>query len=147
MEACGGAWKITGTSGRCMWTCQADAQKLFLLTPKLSRNCNSDAENLCKELLLFAKNKDFSSRGGVINCLIDKRTDIKDASCRADILRKQQQRAADIKTSPEAYEVCEEDIGKFCRGVRSGGLGQVHKCLQNHITNISSSCRRAELSN
>lgn len=118
----------------------------FYLNPLLAKSCKEDAAVLCSDELEKAERQDFSSQGSVIACLVAKRQQVRNGVCQTDILRKQMQRVADIRNDPDAYGACKEDIAQFCPGVKSEGVGGVHKCLQKHMDELSESCKSTEIS-
>ncbi|CAK0840863.1 unnamed protein product, partial [Prorocentrum cordatum] len=125
-------------------------QREFFLNPSLAKHCNAEALRLCPEQMEQASRKDFTSNGGVITCLIEKRKQIEDQECGNAVDRKHAERVADASLDPDHEDACRNDIERFCNEAKKSALhsrgtsGVVHRCLQEHIDDLSDDCAQKE---
>jgi len=122
----------------------------FFLNPGLAKRCGEEAERLCPNELAKATQKDFTSHGAVISCLIKRRSEIDDPDCLKSVARKHSERVADASMDPDHEAVCRADIDTYCKEAEEaqrhsrGTKGLVHKCLQQHVEELSSDCAESE---
>uniref|UniRef100_A0A7S4WEG8 Golgi apparatus protein 1 n=1 Tax=Alexandrium monilatum TaxID=311494 RepID=A0A7S4WEG8_9DINO len=117
----------------------------FQLDHGLSRRCSKEAARLCPLEVSLMRAKPFSSEGVVISCLLQKREKVESPSCQTRLASKAAQRLGNIENDPTASRTCREDVRAFCSDVASEGRGELHKCLQRHLKDISMKCREIEI--
>ena len=103
---------------------------------------------------------DEPTNGRIIDCLIQKRTQLKTGPaasprCESQVFQVLQHRYENIDLDPSVSAACHDDRVVWCANVASkpnangdgGGdvvLGGVHQCLQSHMQQLSEDCRAAE---
>ena len=117
--------------------------KDFRLNPMLSKVCEDDVKESCAAEFGAATRGGDELGGKVIQCLIDKRAELKKPACKAAVMRKQVQRTANVKNDPGQMNACANDIKNFCGDVEEGE-GRIHKCLFANLANISPACKEKE---
>ncbi|XP_012945019.1 Golgi apparatus protein 1 [Aplysia californica] len=114
--------------------------KDFKFNHKFREACQDAVQTLCKD-----KNTKFE----VVSCLSEHvRNDTLmeaehriDRHCRKQLKAELLERSESIKLDPELNKACEDDVSKFCSGVKAGEA-QVIECLKNHKRKLSSSCHK-----
>eukprot|EP00392_Amoebophrya_sp_AT5.2_P003377 g3382.t1 len=138
------------TSYRCRECLQRHVKRQnrdFRLSPGLKRECQREIETDCKAALQEQTKNPGKAGGRVIQCLIDNREKLAaaggNAGCLKAVQLKIRQRADDYRVTPFFHTACETDLATFCKDVKPGN-GAVHKCLADHLGQISQSCRALE---
>jgi len=128
-------------------------QSEFFLNPGILAKCKGEAKRLCPEQLERASKKNFAARGShgtVISCLISKREEVQDPDCLAAVRGEQGERVQMAALDPEHEPVCAADIRRHCllaqrkAELSRGTDGLVHKCLQDHLPDLSEACAKKE---
>jgi len=113
----------------------------------------------------------YGSDNPALYCLIAHAPEIKDRACRNEVKRVERQQASSVKFDLRTARHCRQDIAKFCEDVRAlppsllattrrccmvsmfccvlpiqvvDSEGKLHACLQSHLDDLSSACRRSE---
>ena len=89
------------------------------------RACREDAAKLCKGVK--------PGGGAIVKCLKEHSSEVSPA-CKADMEKAKEK-------SKEFRQACKEDKAKLCHDVKPGG-GAVLKCLREHESDLSASCRQ-----
>uniref|UniRef100_A0A7R9V0N1 Golgi apparatus protein 1 n=1 Tax=Chlamydomonas euryale TaxID=1486919 RepID=A0A7R9V0N1_9CHLO len=117
----------------------------FRLDTALRDACETDVEATCGHSLESMDEDD--KAGGtltstVLNCLQQYEDELKETECRAEVHRRKQRAARDIRLDEVLYEACSDDRTEFCADVKPGSA-RVIRCLQDHRSTLSQSCTAA----
>ena len=86
--------------------------------------CADDVAKFCKDIQ--------PGGGGIANCLKEHENELS-AGCKEHFSKMQERMG-------KAREACADDVAKFCKDVKPGD-GGVMKCLKEHESELSTSCR------
>ena len=118
------------------------AARDFRLVPALQRNCRTDIQALCAEACDATKNE--ACGGRVVRCLREKRDQLAAPGCKAALKRVLKWQAQDWSSGFLLKQACAGDVKKLCGGVKSRTDGGVHRCLREHVGELSEACRAEE---
>jgi len=118
------------------------AARDFRLVPALQRNCRTDIQALCAEACDATKNE--ACGGRVVRCLREKRDRLAAPGCKAALKRVLKWQAQDWSSGFLLKQACAGDVKKLCGGVKSRTDGGVHRCLREHVGELSEACRAEE---
>ena len=110
--------------------------------PALQRNCKTDIQALCSEACDTAKNE--ACGGRVVRCLRENRDQLAVPGCKASLKRVMKWQTQSWSSSFLLKQACAVDVTKFCSGMKSRTDGGVHRCLREHLSELSENCRSEE---
>jgi len=118
------------------------AARDFRLVPALQRNCKTDIQALCSETCDTAKNE--ACGGRVVRCLRENRDRLAVPGCKVSLKRVMKWQTQTWSSGFLLKQACAGDVKKFCSGVKSRTDGSVHRCLREHLNELSETCRSEE---
>jgi len=117
----------------------------YRLSPGLEADCGADMARLCGGAKAAIDGSEALGDGRVIDCLIDRRDEIKAASCGASVRRKMVQRVVDATNDPAMARDCGAEIETLCFDALPGS-GNLHRCLfTDHYNYLGDACKAREL--
>jgi hypothetical protein len=117
----------------------------YRLSPGLEADCDSDLGRLCAKQKAAIDGSEVLGDGRVIDCLVDRRDEVRGEACSAAVKRKMVQRVHEAHNDPAMERDCGAEIEALCFDVPAGG-GNLHRCLfSDHFNYLSDACKAREL--
>jgi hypothetical protein len=128
---------ITLVSGACSDQLRA-VQSLLVsdhrTNPELARDCIGDLKSFCGRT-----DEKSALENSDILCLVGHRHALRNSRCKQQIVSMVYRIGDDKGGLPGAKSACTSDISKFCAEISPGG-GQLHACLRDHQSELSTGC-------
>jgi len=119
--------------------------KDYRLNPVMADTCGEDMQRLCPAEKKLVDSSEALGDGKVIDCLVDRREEVRQPACSEAVKRKMLQRVVDASNDPAMLSDCGAEIEALCFDI-APGKGNLHRCLfQDHYNYLSDKCRTREL--
>eukprot|EP01025_Chloroclados_australasicus_P047088 TRINITY_DN5227_c0_g2_i3.p1 TRINITY_DN5227_c0_g2~~TRINITY_DN5227_c0_g2_i3.p1 ORF type:complete len:747 (-),score=90.56 TRINITY_DN5227_c0_g2_i3:695-2935(-) len=135
-----------GFTMECKEEVQKDEQRSsmdYRLNYRLESACEKDTKALCSDACTQSESST-NCGGRVLRCLTEKLDDIKQSECQKEVMYFIKMEITDFRNDLTLAEECRNDVDKFCVNVEKG-VGKVHRCLRDHLKDLSETCRDEEM--
>mmetsp|Transcript_30967 Transcript_30967/g.72216 ORF Transcript_30967/g.72216 Transcript_30967/m.72216 type:complete len:1208 (-) Transcript_30967:301-3924(-) len=133
---------MTGSCKKLVQKREKTANQGFAMAgPQIKEYCEADAKLVCPSFYMEEMYKDLGASAKLMACLMRMRKEVQNQNCATALLRKALQRVRDIRTDPEAEQMCATDIHNHCFDQEGYGTSMM-MCLKKHFDSLEHHCKK-----